>query len=762
MDGANLHKGTRSPVAAEPGELVVQNGRQAGMRRLLNAPVTFVGRGANCDIRLNVKGIDPLHCVVIAGPNGVELRDLNSADGTFVNGTRVDHVSLQQGDLVKVGPFQFRLELPLVAADSSAVEPPAADDRESLRIQAAAVVAQQIALDEEETRMRERRQALQQQEEQLSAHLAEKQRQMQLWSESNRAEREALRREKLEHEKSMEKLEQELIQARHNAQADQEKATHERQRVNKVYQRLRVRWQKHWGAEKVKQEELARKLKVQAAAVADLQQELDAKEASLAQEILRFNKERDAGRRELGEDRAALKQAQERSRKRRARERLALKARDRAIAVAHVQLQTARQLVEKDRDAWQKQQQSLQSELHGLNNRIVHQRMRIQKQEDEIARLDQVLQAKRAIDAPPATPILNDQGAKDHAEPVAAPSMETHASHANAPVDSLESRQAGLERLSADLADQRVQILEYYQQLTELHRRWQTERGQAADELDAVAQRLIVQEETTTARDQESIATEERLRKRQEEIDALRTELQTWRARLRTREKLNDEEYDKQRRLLNEKEKMLEAQTAALVQVRERWNRRRKQELEKFETSRSSLHQQQKDAAQLRAGLLERIRQIEDEKRILAEKALALEQYRQETFARADDPIAERRVERLRRRWLALNAGLIRAAKNEHETALQELARLEADRAELVQQHERVTRAEALIAEKQSLLDERDALLKARQQQLELDRKTVQWRTQDAGQSSLRIQDEQDAVAKAVYAGDDQPVEKAA
>src|SRR5690349_4882097 len=108
MDAATLDKSDRTAVSTPPGEIVLQNGRQAGARRPLGVPATFFGREGPCDFRLNVDGIDPLHCVVLAGPDGLEVRDLNSVAGTFVNGERVEQAALQDGDLLKIGPFLFK------------------------------------------------------------------------------------------------------------------------------------------------------------------------------------------------------------------------------------------------------------------------------------------------------------------------------------------------------------------------------------------------------------------------------------------------------------------------------------------------------------------------------------------------------------------------------------------------------------------------------------------------------------------------------
>ena len=45
-------------------------------------PLTFLGRAAGCDVRLNVEGLNPLHCLIAYGPAGVLVRDLESEHGT--------------------------------------------------------------------------------------------------------------------------------------------------------------------------------------------------------------------------------------------------------------------------------------------------------------------------------------------------------------------------------------------------------------------------------------------------------------------------------------------------------------------------------------------------------------------------------------------------------------------------------------------------------------------------------------------------------
>src|SRR4051794_15920368 len=100
------------PGSAGPfAELVAQNGPGRGTRRPLAGAVALLGRAAACDVRLDAEGVASLHCAVASGPAGPVLRDAGAPSGTLVNcevvrGERL----LSDGDLVCVGPFEFRVE----------------------------------------------------------------------------------------------------------------------------------------------------------------------------------------------------------------------------------------------------------------------------------------------------------------------------------------------------------------------------------------------------------------------------------------------------------------------------------------------------------------------------------------------------------------------------------------------------------------------------------------------------------------------------
>jgi predicted component of type VI protein secretion system len=75
---------------------------------------TFIGRTSQCGVCLEDNRASRKHCVIAAGPDGFSVRDLNSANGTFVNGRRVLRSALKAGDRLRVGltELEFRVETP--------------------------------------------------------------------------------------------------------------------------------------------------------------------------------------------------------------------------------------------------------------------------------------------------------------------------------------------------------------------------------------------------------------------------------------------------------------------------------------------------------------------------------------------------------------------------------------------------------------------------------------------------------------------------
>lgn len=62
-----------------------------------------VGREASSDLVLQEEGVSRQHAKFSVSPGLVEVRDLNSTNGTFVNGRKVPQAELRPGDKVLIG-----------------------------------------------------------------------------------------------------------------------------------------------------------------------------------------------------------------------------------------------------------------------------------------------------------------------------------------------------------------------------------------------------------------------------------------------------------------------------------------------------------------------------------------------------------------------------------------------------------------------------------------------------------------------------------
>src|SRR6187455_805155 len=84
-----------------------------------------IGRALDNDIRLNSTQVSRYHCRIERGPEGVWLTDLGSANGTQVNGVRVDRRRLAPGDRLQVGGVRLVLEQLELESPPEEEEPPA-------------------------------------------------------------------------------------------------------------------------------------------------------------------------------------------------------------------------------------------------------------------------------------------------------------------------------------------------------------------------------------------------------------------------------------------------------------------------------------------------------------------------------------------------------------------------------------------------------------------------------------------------------------
>jgi transcriptional regulator with GAF, ATPase, and Fis domain len=82
--------------------LRIDTGREAGKQVIVEGRLV-IGRGEDCSLRILDEGASRCHAEIVAEGGRVRLRDLDSSNGTYLNGKRVSQAALCDGDLVRIG-----------------------------------------------------------------------------------------------------------------------------------------------------------------------------------------------------------------------------------------------------------------------------------------------------------------------------------------------------------------------------------------------------------------------------------------------------------------------------------------------------------------------------------------------------------------------------------------------------------------------------------------------------------------------------------
>jgi hypothetical protein len=91
-------------------KLKVLRGAKSGFEVPLKKELFTIGRSSECSLRAGSDAISRKHCVIRLGGATLTITDLNSRNGTFVNGRRIDaETPLAHGDEIRVGPLEFEI-----------------------------------------------------------------------------------------------------------------------------------------------------------------------------------------------------------------------------------------------------------------------------------------------------------------------------------------------------------------------------------------------------------------------------------------------------------------------------------------------------------------------------------------------------------------------------------------------------------------------------------------------------------------------------
>ncbi len=80
---------------------------EAGKFRLTPGAVKTVGRAPRADFIVDAALVSRIHCRLTATDRHVEVEDLSSTNGTFVNDKKIRRANLASGDRLRVGRVEL-------------------------------------------------------------------------------------------------------------------------------------------------------------------------------------------------------------------------------------------------------------------------------------------------------------------------------------------------------------------------------------------------------------------------------------------------------------------------------------------------------------------------------------------------------------------------------------------------------------------------------------------------------------------------------
>jgi pSer/pThr/pTyr-binding forkhead associated (FHA) protein len=78
--------------------------------RLRTGAIKTIGRAPRADFVLDLALVSRLHCQLTAGDEKLEVQDLASTNGTYVNGKRVKRAQVASGDRLRIGRIELSVE----------------------------------------------------------------------------------------------------------------------------------------------------------------------------------------------------------------------------------------------------------------------------------------------------------------------------------------------------------------------------------------------------------------------------------------------------------------------------------------------------------------------------------------------------------------------------------------------------------------------------------------------------------------------------
>lgn len=90
--------------------LLIIGGVQQGRALRLKTGINRIGRSTENHFQIPDPSVSSVHCEVSLSDVGITVRDLNSTNGTYIEGTAITEAALDPGQILQVGNIELRLE----------------------------------------------------------------------------------------------------------------------------------------------------------------------------------------------------------------------------------------------------------------------------------------------------------------------------------------------------------------------------------------------------------------------------------------------------------------------------------------------------------------------------------------------------------------------------------------------------------------------------------------------------------------------------
>jgi pSer/pThr/pTyr-binding forkhead associated (FHA) protein len=92
-------------------KLVIQNQGMTGRACELHTDRTTIGRVEDNTFQIADPSVSSHHCEVHLRSSDIFIRDLNSTNGTFISGNKIEESLLKPGEVLRLGQVELKLEV---------------------------------------------------------------------------------------------------------------------------------------------------------------------------------------------------------------------------------------------------------------------------------------------------------------------------------------------------------------------------------------------------------------------------------------------------------------------------------------------------------------------------------------------------------------------------------------------------------------------------------------------------------------------------